>query len=105
VPRIIGRVVNVPATVTVIAVLVGGGALGLIGALIGLLAAAAIDIVSAKRSTHSSTVPSDPATRAVRRSLPRRLQFGSGVLMGMNNKGHANVDRVLRRRLCASAPW
>jgi hypothetical protein len=27
------------------------------------------------------------------------------VPMGMNNKGHANVDRVLRRRLCASAPW
>ncbi|HEY7176539.1 MAG TPA: AI-2E family transporter, partial [Micromonosporaceae bacterium] len=45
VPRIIGHVVNVPATVTLISVLVGGAALGLIGALVAIPAAAAIDIL------------------------------------------------------------
>jgi predicted PurR-regulated permease PerM len=42
VPRIIGRVVKVPALVTVIAVLVGGALLGIVGALVAIPAAAAL---------------------------------------------------------------
>jgi predicted PurR-regulated permease PerM len=45
VPRIMGRTVKVPATVTFIAVLVGGTTLGLIGALVAIPVAAAIDIL------------------------------------------------------------
>jgi predicted PurR-regulated permease PerM len=45
VPRVIGRAVDVPATATMLAVLVGGAALGLLGALIAIPAAAAIDIL------------------------------------------------------------
>jgi predicted PurR-regulated permease PerM len=45
VPKIIGRTVQVPATTTLIAVLFGGAALGLLGALIAIPVAAAIDIV------------------------------------------------------------
>lgn len=45
VPRIIGRTVKVPATVTFVAVLIGGTALGLIGALVAIPVAAAIDIL------------------------------------------------------------
>jgi predicted PurR-regulated permease PerM len=42
VPRIIGRVVKVPALVTVVAVLVGGALLGVVGALVAIPAAAAV---------------------------------------------------------------
>lgn len=42
VPRIIGRVLKVPALVTVVAVLVGGALLGIVGALIAIPAAAAL---------------------------------------------------------------
>jgi predicted PurR-regulated permease PerM len=42
VPRIIGRVVKVPALVTVVAVLVGGALLGIVGALVAIPAAAAL---------------------------------------------------------------
>jgi predicted PurR-regulated permease PerM len=45
VPRVIGRAVEVPATATVIAVLIGGTALGVIGALVAIPAAAAIDVL------------------------------------------------------------
>jgi len=45
VPRVIGRAVDVPATATMLSVLVGGAALGLLGALIAIPAAAAIDIL------------------------------------------------------------
>ncbi len=45
VPRVIGRAVSVPATATVIAVLIGGAALGLLGALVAIPAAAAIDVI------------------------------------------------------------
>jgi predicted PurR-regulated permease PerM len=45
VPRIIGRAVDVPATATVLAVLIGGAALGILGALVAIPAAAAIDIL------------------------------------------------------------
>lgn len=43
VPKIIGRVVHVPVTVTLISVLVGAAGLGLIGALIAIPTAATID--------------------------------------------------------------
>jgi predicted PurR-regulated permease PerM len=42
VPRIIGRAVEVPALVTVVAVLIGGALLGIIGALVAIPIAAAI---------------------------------------------------------------
>jgi predicted PurR-regulated permease PerM len=42
VPRIIGRVVKVPALVTVVAVLLGGALLGIVGALVAIPAAAAL---------------------------------------------------------------
>jgi predicted PurR-regulated permease PerM len=42
VPRIIGRAVKVPALVTVVAVLVGGALLGIVGALVAIPAAAAV---------------------------------------------------------------
>lgn len=46
VPRIIGRAVKVPALVTVVAVLIGGALLGIIGALIAIPAAAALLLVT-----------------------------------------------------------
>jgi predicted PurR-regulated permease PerM len=42
VPRIIGRVVQVPALVTVVAVLIGGALLGIVGALVAIPIAAAL---------------------------------------------------------------
>jgi predicted PurR-regulated permease PerM len=45
VPKVIGRTVQVPATTTVLAVLVGGAALGYVGALIAIPVAAAIGIL------------------------------------------------------------
>jgi predicted PurR-regulated permease PerM len=45
VPKIIGRTVKVPATATLIAVLLGGAVLGILGALIAIPFAAAIDVM------------------------------------------------------------
>lgn len=45
VPRIIGRAVQVPALVTVVAVLLGGAMLGVIGALIAIPVAAAMQLL------------------------------------------------------------
>jgi predicted PurR-regulated permease PerM len=45
VPKIIGRTVQVPATTTILAVLIGGAVLGFIGALIAIPVAAAIGIL------------------------------------------------------------
>jgi predicted PurR-regulated permease PerM len=45
VPRIIGRSVDVPATVTLVAVLIGGAALGLVGALVAIPVAAALRLL------------------------------------------------------------
>jgi predicted PurR-regulated permease PerM len=45
VPRIIGRTVDVPATATLVAVLIGGTALGIVGALIAIPVAAAIRLL------------------------------------------------------------
>jgi predicted PurR-regulated permease PerM len=45
VPKIIGRTVQVPATATILAVLIGGAVLGFIGALIAIPVAAAIGIL------------------------------------------------------------
>jgi predicted PurR-regulated permease PerM len=44
-PRVMTRTVDVPALVTVIAVLIGGALLGIIGALISIPVAAAIKLV------------------------------------------------------------
>jgi predicted PurR-regulated permease PerM len=41
VPRVLGRTVQVPAVVTVVALLVGGALMGIIGALVAIPAAAA----------------------------------------------------------------
>jgi predicted PurR-regulated permease PerM len=45
VPRIMGRTVQVPAPVTVVAVLIGGTLLGLVGALVAIPAAAAVRLL------------------------------------------------------------
>jgi predicted PurR-regulated permease PerM len=45
VPRVMGRAVQVPAVVTVLAVLVGGALMGLIGALVAIPAAAALSLL------------------------------------------------------------
>jgi predicted PurR-regulated permease PerM len=45
VPKIIGRVVEVPAVTTLIAVLVGGALLGIVGALVAIPVAAAVQLV------------------------------------------------------------
>jgi predicted PurR-regulated permease PerM len=45
VPKVIGRTVRVPATATVLAVLVGGAVLGFVGALIAIPVAAAVGIL------------------------------------------------------------
>lgn len=45
VPRVMGHAVDIPATATVVAVLIGGTAFGLLGALLAIPAAAAIDIL------------------------------------------------------------
>lgn len=45
VPKIIGRTVRVPAITTLIAVLIGGGVLGIIGALVAIPLAAALDVL------------------------------------------------------------
>jgi predicted PurR-regulated permease PerM len=45
VPRIMGRAVEVPAVVTVVAVLLGGALMGLIGALVAIPAAAALRLL------------------------------------------------------------
>lgn len=45
-PRIIGRVVKVPALMTVVAVLIGGALLGIVGALVAIPIAAALQLIS-----------------------------------------------------------
>jgi predicted PurR-regulated permease PerM len=45
VPRVMGRVIEVPATVTLVAVLVGGAILGMVGALVAIPVAAAVRIL------------------------------------------------------------
>jgi predicted PurR-regulated permease PerM len=45
VPRVMGTVIAVPATVTFVAVLIGGAVLGIVGALVAIPAAAAIRLV------------------------------------------------------------
>jgi predicted PurR-regulated permease PerM len=46
VPRIIGRAVQVPALTTVVAVLIGGALLGIVGALIAIPVAAAVQLLT-----------------------------------------------------------
>jgi predicted PurR-regulated permease PerM len=46
VPKIIGRAVKVPALITVLAVLIGGALLGIIGALVAIPIAAALQLVA-----------------------------------------------------------
>jgi predicted PurR-regulated permease PerM len=46
VPRIIGRVVKVPALITVVAVLIGGELLGVVGALVAIPIAAALQLLT-----------------------------------------------------------
>jgi predicted PurR-regulated permease PerM len=45
VPRIMGSAVNVPAVVSVVAVLVGGALLGIVGALVAIPVAAALRLL------------------------------------------------------------
>jgi predicted PurR-regulated permease PerM len=45
VPKIIGRVVRVPAVATLLAVLIGGALLGIVGALVAIPVAAGIQLL------------------------------------------------------------
>ena len=45
IPRVIGRAVHVPALVTIVAVLIGGALLGIVGALVAIPAAAALQLL------------------------------------------------------------
>jgi predicted PurR-regulated permease PerM len=45
VPKIVGRAVDIPAITTVVAVLIGGGLLGIVGALVAIPVAAAIQLI------------------------------------------------------------
>ena len=45
-PRIIGRAVKVPAMITVVAVLLGGTLLGIVGALVAIPVAAALQLLT-----------------------------------------------------------
>ena len=45
-PRVISRAVKVPALTTVVAVLIGGALLGIVGALVGIAVAAAIQLLT-----------------------------------------------------------
>ena len=47
-PRIIGRAVKVPAMITVVAVLLGGTLLGIVGALVAIPVAAALQLLTQK---------------------------------------------------------
>ena len=46
VPKIIGRAVKVPALITVVAVLIGGALLGIVGALVAIPIAAALQLLT-----------------------------------------------------------
>jgi predicted PurR-regulated permease PerM len=46
VPKIIGRAVKVPALMTVVAVLIGGALLGIVGALVAIPIAAALQLLT-----------------------------------------------------------
>ena len=59
VPRIIGRAVKVPALITVVAVLIGGALLGIVGALVAIPIAAASSC-SPKRCSIPVSTRSDP---------------------------------------------
>jgi predicted PurR-regulated permease PerM len=52
VPRIMGRTVEVPAVVTVVAVLLGGALMGLIGALVAIPAAATLRLLLREVTFH-----------------------------------------------------
>ena len=59
VPRIIGRVVKVPALITVVAVLIGGALLGIVGALVAIPIAPRCCCSPRKFSIHALTRPDD----------------------------------------------
>jgi predicted PurR-regulated permease PerM len=46
VPKIIGRAVKMPALITVVAVLIGGALLGIVGALVAIPIAAALQLLT-----------------------------------------------------------
>ena len=46
VPKIIGRAVKVPTLITVVAVLIGGALLGIVGALVAIPIAAALQLLT-----------------------------------------------------------
>jgi predicted PurR-regulated permease PerM len=77
VPRIMGRTVEVPAVVSLIAVLIGGVLLGIVGALIAIPVAAAIRVILQevtfprldRSSGRAPGPPGPPGPRAGRRAL------------------------------------
>ena len=74
VPKITGRAVKVPAGVTVVAVLIGGTLLGIVGALIAIPAAAALHLLTQELPVPISTRRDQLAAVARRRVLFRSLR-------------------------------
>lgn len=77
VPRLIGQAVEVPALVTVVAVLIGAALLGVVGALVAIPAAAAVVLVAKEiwfpRLDQSQPAGQDfPVSQPRRRFRPRR---------------------------------
>lgn len=72
VPRIFGRMVKVPALVTVVAVLLGGALLGIVGALVAIPAAAAL-LLLAREVLFSRLRPHLTAQLRWWRTRPGRL--------------------------------
>ena len=64
-PRIMGRTVEVPAIVSLVAVLIGGVLLGIVGALVAIPVAAAIRLLLNEivfhRLTRADPIPGRPA--------------------------------------------
>ncbi|HSZ28168.1 MAG TPA: AI-2E family transporter [Pseudonocardiaceae bacterium] len=87
VPRIIGRVLKVPALVTVVAVLLGGALLGIVGALIAIPAAAALLLTSPRSAlppprARLTTYPSPPMFGTTVIGLRRARLVGEGCCTG-----------------------
>lgn len=77
VPKIIGKTVAVPALVTVVAVLLGGALLGIVGALLAIPVAAALLLLARRRSFRASTLLDRLLSDASRATPRTRIRLGA----------------------------
>jgi hypothetical protein len=87
VPRVIGRAVKVPAGVTMVAVLIGGALLGVVGALVAIPVAAALQLLTQEVLFPHSTTPDQPPVTS--RTTPRFVRA-----MPRHRRGQANTDQI-----------